>query len=88
MSVEKNYPNLCLMGSILIPQVLGNDYLYYGDSSYLHELASLAKLVLEHLVDSIQQEPSSVSMITLRQIRLLFHFFYFAGADYDSSFFN
>ncbi|GMN51638.1 hypothetical protein TIFTF001_020788 [Ficus carica] len=42
-------------------KVLGNDYLYYSDSSYLHELASLSKLVLEHLVESIQQEPSSAA---------------------------
>ncbi|EXB66322.1 hypothetical protein L484_008062 [Morus notabilis] len=39
-------------------KVPGNDYLYYGDLSYLHELASFSKLVLQHLIDSIQQEPS------------------------------
>ncbi|PON91931.1 Suppressor of white apricot protein [Trema orientale] len=42
-------------------KVLGNDYLFYGDSSYLHELASMSKLVLQELVDLIQQEPSSAA---------------------------
>ncbi|XP_062077629.1 uncharacterized protein LOC133782367 isoform X3 [Humulus lupulus] len=42
-------------------KVLGNDYLFYGDLSYSHELVSLSKLILQDLVDSIQQEPSSVA---------------------------
>ncbi|KAL5548438.1 hypothetical protein UlMin_003669 [Ulmus minor] len=40
-------------------KVPGNDHLFYGDSSYSNELASLSNLALQHLVDSIQQEPSS-----------------------------
>ncbi|PQQ06214.1 hypothetical protein Pyn_41224 [Prunus yedoensis var. nudiflora] len=39
-------------------KLLGNDVLFFGDSSYLHELASLCQFVLQNLVDAIQQEPS------------------------------
>ncbi|KAK7371999.1 hypothetical protein VNO80_05366 [Phaseolus coccineus] len=39
-------------------QILGNDMLYYGDSSYNQELVSLSKLVLENLLSTVQQEPS------------------------------
>ncbi|WVY89214.1 hypothetical protein V8G54_034728 [Vigna mungo] len=39
----------------------GNDMLYYGDSSYNQELASLSKLVLENLLSAVQQEPSQAA---------------------------
>ncbi|GMY31180.1 VPS35 endosomal protein sorting factor-like isoform X1 [Fagus crenata] len=39
-------------------EILGNDLLFFGDSSYLHELVSLAEFVLQNLVDTIQQETS------------------------------
>ncbi|BBH02020.1 hypothetical protein Prudu_012459 [Prunus dulcis] len=39
-------------------KLLGNDELFFGDPSYLHELASLCQFVLQNLVDAIQQEPS------------------------------
>ncbi|XP_040988402.1 VPS35 endosomal protein-sorting factor-like isoform X3 [Juglans microcarpa x Juglans regia] len=39
-------------------QIFGNDLLFFGDSSYLHELVSLSEFVLQNLVDSIQKEPS------------------------------
>lgn len=45
----------------LFLQLLGNDVLFFGDSSYLHELASLCQFVLQNLVDAIQQEPSMVT---------------------------
>ncbi|GKV38764.1 hypothetical protein SLEP1_g46642 [Rubroshorea leprosula] len=40
------------------PEVLCNDILFFGDSSYMHELISLTESVLQDLVDVIEQEPS------------------------------
>ncbi|KAM1041248.1 hypothetical protein ACFX13_031192 [Malus domestica] len=42
-------------------KLLGNDVLFFGDSSYLHELASFCEFVLQNLVDAIQQEPSKAA---------------------------
>ncbi|XVF77393.1 hypothetical protein PTKIN_Ptkin14bG0039400 [Pterospermum kingtungense] len=42
----------------LHPEIMGNDLLFFGDSSYVHELVSLAESALENLVDVIEQEPS------------------------------
>ncbi|KAF3453419.1 hypothetical protein FNV43_RR03859 [Rhamnella rubrinervis] len=42
-------------------KVLGNDHLFFGDSSYSNELTLLAKYVVQNLVDAIQQEPSSAA---------------------------
>ncbi|KAH0987001.1 hypothetical protein GBA52_014178 [Prunus armeniaca] len=53
-------------------ELLGNDVLFFGDSSYLHELASLCQFVLQNLVDAVQQEPS---MSPLSSSILLFIFF-------------
>lgn len=39
-------------------EIFGNDLLFFGDSSYLHELVSLSESVLQNLFDAIQQEPS------------------------------
>ncbi|KAG6671064.1 hypothetical protein I3843_Q017200 [Carya illinoinensis] len=39
-------------------QIFGNDLLFFGDSSYLHELVLLSESVLQNVVDSIQKEPS------------------------------
>ncbi|XP_059443996.1 uncharacterized protein LOC132175919 isoform X2 [Corylus avellana] len=39
-------------------EIFGNDLLFFGDSSYLHELVSLSKSVLQSLVDAIEKEPS------------------------------
>lgn len=44
-------------------QIPGNDQLFYGDSSYSQELVSISNLAAQKLVDAIQREPSSVSMI-------------------------
>ncbi|XP_021287819.1 UPF0505 protein C16orf62 homolog isoform X2 [Herrania umbratica] len=40
------------------PEILGNDLLFFGDSSYVHELLSLTESVLQNLVGVIEQEPS------------------------------
>ncbi|OMP04384.1 Vacuolar protein sorting-associated protein 35 [Corchorus olitorius] len=42
------------------PEVPGNDLLFFGDSSYVHELLSLTESVLQNLVDVIELEPSRV----------------------------
>ncbi|OAY28461.1 VPS35 endosomal protein-sorting factor-like isoform X3 [Manihot esculenta] len=39
-------------------QNLGNDVLFFGDSSYLRELVSLSEHVLQNLLNAIEQEPS------------------------------
>lgn len=41
-------------------QILGNDLLFFGDSTYLQDLVSLSEYVLKELNDVIQQEPSQV----------------------------
>ncbi|XP_021906119.1 UPF0505 protein C16orf62 homolog [Carica papaya] len=41
-------------------EIMGNDYLFFGDSSYVHELTSLTEVILQNLVDMIEQEPSRV----------------------------
>ncbi|XP_022733809.1 UPF0505 protein C16orf62 homolog isoform X2 [Durio zibethinus] len=43
------------------PEVMGNDLLFFGNSSYVHELISLAASVLENLVDVIEREPSQAA---------------------------
>ncbi|XP_012460986.1 uncharacterized protein LOC105780964 isoform X1 [Gossypium raimondii] len=40
------------------PEIMGNDLLFFGDSSYVRELLSLTESVLQNLVDVIEQEPS------------------------------
>ncbi|XVF03816.1 hypothetical protein REPUB_Repub05bG0025600 [Reevesia pubescens] len=40
------------------PEIVANDLLFFGDSSYVHELLSLTESVLQNLVDVIEQEPS------------------------------
>ena len=47
-------------------QIMGNDLLFFGDSSYMHELLSLAESVLQNLVDVIEQEPSQVNIFFLK----------------------
>ncbi|XVE50697.1 hypothetical protein DITRI_Ditri01bG0184100 [Diplodiscus trichospermus] len=49
----------------LHPEIMGNDLLFFGDSSYVHELVSLAQSVLENLVDVIEQEPSRAARGTV-----------------------
>ncbi|XP_044480941.1 VPS35 endosomal protein-sorting factor-like isoform X2 [Mangifera indica] len=39
-------------------EIPGNDLLFYGDSSYIEELASFSDGVLKNLVEAIEQEPS------------------------------
>ncbi|XWS11244.1 hypothetical protein CRYUN_Cryun38cG0067500 [Craigia yunnanensis] len=46
----------------LHPEIMGNDLLFFGDSSYMHELLSLSESVLENLVDVIEQEPSRAAL--------------------------
>ncbi|EOY12279.1 Uncharacterized protein TCM_030833 isoform 2 [Theobroma cacao] len=43
------------------PEILGNDLLFFGDSSYVHELLSLTESVLQNLVGLIEQEPSQAA---------------------------
>ncbi|KAL4272836.1 hypothetical protein GQ457_13G002070 [Hibiscus cannabinus] len=40
------------------PEIMGNDLLFFGDSSYVPELLSLTESVLQNLVDIIEQESS------------------------------
>ncbi|XP_039026976.1 VPS35 endosomal protein sorting factor-like isoform X3 [Hibiscus syriacus] len=40
------------------PEIMGNDLLFFGDSSYVRELLSLTESVLQNLVDIIEHEPS------------------------------
>ncbi|KAJ0102793.1 hypothetical protein Patl1_04144 [Pistacia atlantica] len=42
-------------------EIPGNDLLFYGDSSYVEELASFSEDVLKNLVDAIEQEPSTAA---------------------------
>ncbi|GAV81964.1 Vps35 domain-containing protein [Cephalotus follicularis] len=42
-------------------EILGNDFLFFGDSSYIQDLLSLAEIVLQNLVDAIEQEPSQAA---------------------------
>uniref|UniRef100_A0A2P2LXU0 UPF0505 protein C16orf62 homolog n=2 Tax=Rhizophora mucronata TaxID=61149 RepID=A0A2P2LXU0_RHIMU len=42
-------------------EILGNNFLYFGESSYVNELVSLTECVIRNLVDSIEQEPSKVA---------------------------
>ncbi|KAJ9153808.1 hypothetical protein P3X46_027210 [Hevea brasiliensis] len=42
-------------------QILGNDSLFFGDSSYVHELVSLSEHVLQNLLNAIEQEPSKAA---------------------------
>lgn len=46
----------------LYSQIMGNDVLFFGDSSYVRELLSLTESVLQNLVDIIEQEPSRVNL--------------------------
>ncbi|KAH9803871.1 VPS35 endosomal protein sorting factor-like [Citrus sinensis] len=39
-------------------EILSNDLLFYGDSSYVQELLSFSEHVLQNLVEIIEQEPS------------------------------
>ncbi|KAL9441648.1 hypothetical protein AB3S75_020195 [Citrus x aurantiifolia] len=42
-------------------EILSNDFLFYGDSSYVQELLSFSELVLQNLVEIIEQEPSGAA---------------------------
>ncbi|XP_012070871.1 VPS35 endosomal protein sorting factor-like isoform X2 [Jatropha curcas] len=42
-------------------EILGSDWLFFGDSSYVHELVSLSERVLHNLVNAIEQEPSKAA---------------------------
>ncbi|RVW99661.1 UPF0505 protein C16orf62-like [Vitis vinifera] len=42
-------------------EILGNDLLFFGDSTYLQDLVSLSEFVLEELCNVIQQEPSQAA---------------------------
>ncbi|XP_068666819.1 uncharacterized protein [Aristolochia californica] len=41
-------------------EVMGNDLLFFGESSYFQELVSISSYVLQNLIDEVQQEPSPV----------------------------
>ena len=51
-----------MASNFFVDQILGNDLLFFGDSSYLQDLVSLSEFVLKELCDVIQQEPSQVTM--------------------------
>ncbi|GAY46472.1 hypothetical protein CUMW_097350 [Citrus unshiu] len=42
-------------------EILSNDLLFYGDSSYVQELLSFSEHVLQNLVEIIEQEPSGAA---------------------------
>lgn len=42
-------------------EILSNDLLWYGDSSYVQELLSFSEHVLQNLVEIIEQEPSGAA---------------------------
>ncbi|XP_031284588.1 VPS35 endosomal protein sorting factor-like [Pistacia vera] len=42
-------------------EIPGNDLLFYGNSSYVEELASFSEDVLKNLVEAIEQEPSTAA---------------------------
>ncbi|KAL0803977.1 hypothetical protein Bca101_096467 [Brassica carinata] len=43
------------------PEIIGNDLLFFGDSSYKNELVSWSQLVVGELVDAIEQESSQTA---------------------------
>ncbi|ANM60054.1 hypothetical protein AT1G50730 [Arabidopsis thaliana] len=43
------------------PEIIGNELLFFGDSSYKQELVSCTQLVLSELLDAIEQESSQIS---------------------------
>ncbi|WZY96968.1 hypothetical protein YC2023_069297 [Brassica napus] len=43
------------------PEIIGNDLLFFGDSSYKNELVSWTQLVVGELVDAIEQESSQIA---------------------------
>ncbi|XP_056844300.1 uncharacterized protein LOC108854015 [Raphanus sativus] len=43
------------------PEIIGNDILFFGDSSYKNELVSWAQLVVGELVEAIEQESSQIA---------------------------
>ncbi|KAG5392105.1 hypothetical protein IGI04_022068 [Brassica rapa subsp. trilocularis] len=43
------------------PEIIGNDLLFFGDSSYKNELVSWSQLVVGELVDAIEQESSQIA---------------------------
>lgn len=50
---------------LLFVQIIGNDLLFFGDSSYKQELVSCSQLVLSELLDAIEQESSQVKLLPL-----------------------
>ncbi|XP_024006204.1 UPF0505 protein isoform X2 [Eutrema salsugineum] len=43
------------------PEIIGNDVLFFGDTSYKNELVSWTQLVVGELVDAIEQESSQIA---------------------------
>ncbi|KAL1207085.1 hypothetical protein V5N11_004293 [Cardamine amara subsp. amara] len=43
------------------PEIIGNDLMFFGDSSYKQELVSCTQLVLGELLDAIEQESSQIT---------------------------
>ncbi|XP_020868718.1 UPF0505 protein isoform X1 [Arabidopsis lyrata subsp. lyrata] len=43
------------------PEIIGNDLLFFGDSSYKQELVSCSQFVLSELLDAIEQESSQIA---------------------------
>lgn len=55
-------------------QIIGNELLFFGDSSYKQELVSCTQLVLSELLDAIEQESSQVKLLPLIRNILTFLF--------------
>ncbi|KAH8519082.1 hypothetical protein H0E87_000775 [Populus deltoides] len=46
-------------------EIMGNDLLFFGDPSYVHEIAALSECVLQNLISFIEQEPPKAARGTM-----------------------
>ncbi|KAJ6754149.1 ESOPHAGEAL CANCER ASSOCIATED PROTEIN [Salix purpurea] len=46
-------------------EITGNDLLFFGDPSYMHEIAALSECVLQNLISFIEQEPPKAAHGTM-----------------------
>jgi hypothetical protein len=47
---------------------MGNDLLFFGDPSYVHEIAALSECVLQNLISFIEQEPPKVTKLSTNEL--------------------
>lgn len=64
--------------SLLFLQILSNDLLFLGDSSYVQELLSFSEHVLQNLVEIIEQEPSGVTDALNLLLQYVYFIFFYA----------